>query len=108
MKGIGIRFESDGDDEEDEKCLDAVVAISPDEDVYFDYESIPQIPSPSFLMVKDGTIIIDRWIIAVKRWQPFLDFVGNLCSQWNDNSDEGRRQLSGFVMAVEQELLRCE
>jgi len=106
MKGIGIRFESNGNDEEDENFLDAVVAISPEEEVYFEYEKIPPIPSPSFLLVKGGVIVVDRWVIAVKPWMAFLDFAAGLCTQWNDHTDEGRRQLCAFVEAIEQEVNR--
>ena len=106
MNGKRDSFQSSGDDEEDEELLDAVVAISHDGDFYFEYEDIPPIPSPSFLMVKEGTIVADRWIIEIRFRKSFLDFATGLCTQWNDHTDEGRRQLSAFVEAIEQEVNR--
>jgi hypothetical protein len=106
MNGKRDSFQSGGDDEHDEEFLKGVVAISPEDDLYFDYEDIPPIPSPSFLMVKDGTIVADRWIIEIRFRKSFLDFAAGLCTQWNDHTDEGRRQLCAFVEAIEQEVNR--
>jgi len=106
MNGMRNSFESSGDGEDDEELIGAVVAISPEEDFYFEYEDIPPIPSPSFLLVKGGAIVADRWVIAVKPWMAFLDFAAGLCTQWNDHTDEGRRQLGGFVEAIEKEFNR--
>jgi hypothetical protein len=106
MNGERDSFQSSGDDEEDKEFVKGVVAISPEEEVYFEYEDIPPIPSPSFLLVRGGVIVADRWIIAVKPWHEFLDFAGGLCVEWNDHTDEGRRQLGAFVEAVEHEVKR--
>jgi hypothetical protein len=106
MNGMRDSFPSSGDDEEDEELFDAVVAISHDGDFYFDYEDIPSIPSPSFLMVTDGGFIADRWIIDIRLRKSFLEFVSRIFNQWNDNTYEGRGQMCAFVEALEYEVLR--
>jgi hypothetical protein len=106
MNGERDSFQSSVDDEEDKEFVKGVVAISPEGDFYFDYDDIPPIPSPSFLMVKDGEIFADRWMIDIRFRRSFLEFVSRIFNQWSDNTDEGRRQMCAFVEALEHEVPR--
>ena len=102
MRDFSHAFEDD--DVCDEIDIDKVVALSPDHYVYENYEDIPYIPSPKFLMVKEKTIIADGWLIRVLPYQAFLDFVGGLAERWNTHDEENKRQLNGFIDAIEAEV----
>ena len=102
MRDFSHAFEDD--DVCDEIDIDKVVALSPDHYVYENYEDIPYIPSPRFLMVKDKTIIADGWLIRVLPYQAFLDFVGGLAERWDTHDEENKRQLNGFIDAIEAEV----
>lgn len=102
MKDIPNPF--DDDDVCDEIDIHKVVAISPDHYVYENYEDIPPIPSPRFLMVKDKTIIADGWLLRVWLSWDFVDFVVGLARSWTTPDEETKRQLVGFFDAIEAEI----
>jgi len=88
------------DDVCDEIDIDKVVALSPDHYVYENYDDIPYIPSPRFLMVKDKTIIADGWLIPVVPRSGFAEFILKMAASWNWKDGAAKNQLSGFIEAV--------
>ena len=83
------------------------VAVSPDGDVYFDYRKIPSIPRPTILRVNADRVYADGWAIRIDPDDPFVEeFAVKLISRWNDNTEDGRRQLNAFIDAVEREGVR--
>ncbi len=88
------------------ECIDPerdeeIIAMSPDADFYYDYESIPRLPAPRFLMLKEDTIIADGWLIQIACTEECLEFITRICSDWKDGSKDGLRQLNGFLDAVQ-------
>lgn len=78
-----------------------VVAMSPNGNLYNDYESIPRISRPRFLMLKEETIIADGWLIQIACTEQCLEFIIRICSDWKDGTKDGLRQLNGFLDAVQ-------
>lgn len=84
---------------------EAVVAISPDGNLYYDYESIPCISRPRFLMLKEETIIADGWRIRISPTEEWMEFISNTCMGWKDWTKAGDIQLTGFLDALEAMIL---
>lgn len=87
-----------------DKKFHGFVAISPEGVGYTSYDSIPTIPSPSVLIVRDWTITVDGWVIQVALRRSFLEFITRLCKGWNDHTVDARRQLCGFLEALESKI----
>jgi len=80
---------------------EVVVAMSPDGDLYYDYETIPRISRPRFLMLKEETIIVDGWLIRISPTEEWMEFLNRTCMGWKDWTKAGDIQLTGFLDALE-------
>jgi hypothetical protein len=100
LDGMGNQIE--GIDCEGEEV---VVAISPDGNLYYDYESIPCISRPRFLMLKEETIIADGWLIRISPTEEWMEFINRTCIDWKDWTKAGDIQLNGFLDALESMIL---
>lgn len=89
----------------DPECDEGIVAMSPDSDFYYDYETIPRLPAPRFLMIKEDTIIADGWLIQIACTEECLEYITKICSDWKDGTKDGRRQLNGFIDALQTILI---